>query len=108
MNALQYNTRKLLPPEAMIRFASQYIGLQEIVGDKHNPIIVQMFKDIGFEWIRDDETSWCSCFINWVAFQVGCSMSNALDARSWLNIGERIFNPKPGDVVIFWRESLGQ
>ena len=105
MNHLQYNTRKLMPPEAMVRFASQYIGLQEIVGPEDNPLILQMFKDIGHSWVKDDETSWCSTFINWVAFQVGCEMSGKLTARSWLSVGEEVKNPKVGDVVVLWRDN---
>ena len=105
MNDLQHNTRKLTPSEAMLRFASQYIGLQEIVGEEHNPIILQMFKDIGFSWVKDDETAWCSCFINWVAYQTGCAMSNKLNARSWLYVGKETSNPEPGDIAVLWRES---
>jgi len=105
MNYLQNNTRKLTPQEAILRFASQYIGLQEIKGEEDNPIIVQMFKDIGHGWVKDDETSWCACFINWVAFQVGCQMSGKLDARSFLNTGTNTNYPKPGDIVVLWRES---
>ena len=106
MNDLQNNTRKLTPSEAMFRLATQYIGLQEIKGEENNPIIMQMFKDIGHSWVKDDEMSWCSTFINWIAFQVGCEMSGALDARSWLGVGKITYNPKHGDVVVFWRESI--
>jgi len=106
MNDLQNNTRKLTTQEAMLRFASQYIGLQEIKGAENNPLIVQMFADIGHSWVKDDQTSWCSCFINWCAFQVGCEMSGKLDARSWLKVGENVNYPTSGDIVVFWRESV--
>jgi len=105
MNNLQNNTRKLTPQEAMLRFASQYIGLQEIVGEKNNPVIVQMFADIGHSWVKDDATSWCSAFINWCAFQVGCEMSGKLDARSWLSVGKNTNYTKVGDIIVLWREN---
>lgn len=105
MNHLQNNTRKLTPAEAILRFASQYIGLQEIKGAEDNPMIVQMFEDIGHGWVKDDETAWCSCFVNWVAMQVGCVYSNRLDARSWLDTGTNNNYPKPGDIVVLWREN---
>ena len=103
---MEYNTRKLLPSEAMIKLASQYIGMQEIIGEQDNQTIVQMFQDIGYGWIKDDETSWCSCFINWLAFKLNCERSGKLDARSWISIGKTELNPRPGDIVVFWRESL--
>jgi uncharacterized protein (TIGR02594 family) len=106
MNNLQYNTRKLLPSEAMNRLASQYIGLQEIEGGEDNPIIVQWFKDIGHWWVKDDETAWCSCFINWLAWMTGVEMSGKLDARSWLRVGQSVNFPHIGDVVVFWREHI--
>lgn len=32
--------------------------------------------------------------------------SGAMNARSWLLVGEEIVDPKLGDIVVFWRESL--
>ncbi len=106
MNDLQFNTRKLTPAEAMLRLASQYIGLQETPGKGNNPVIIQMFRDIGQSWVQDDETSWCSAFINWIAWNVKCEMSGKLDARSWLKIGTDVNIPEPGDVVVYWRDSI--
>ena len=31
--------------------------------------------------------------------------NNAL-ARSWLNVGQAVDKPQPGDIVIFWRETM--
>jgi len=106
MNSLQYNTRKLLPSEAMLRLGSQYIGMQEIAGAEDNPVILQMFKDIGHSWVKSEDTAWCSCFINWLAWMVKAEMSGKLDARSWLKVGKSVSNPRIGDVVVYWRESI--
>jgi len=106
MNDLQHNTRKLLPSEAMLRLGAQYIGMQEIEGAEDNPIIVQMFKDIGHSWVKEDSTAWCSCFINWLAWMVKAQMSGELDARSWLKVGTSVSNPRVGDVVVFWRDKI--
>lgn len=97
--------RELTIPEKLFDLASDHIGLQEIKGGKHNRIIVSMFDDIGHSWVKNDETAWCSAFINYIAKEAGVSMSGKLNARSWLGVGEPIENPLPGDVVIFWRES---
>ncbi len=82
---------------------SQY-GVKEISGATHNPTIVQYFREIGHSWVKDDETAWCSAFANWVALKAGFQGSGRLDARSWLNIGEKVSEPRMGDIVVFWRE----
>jgi len=83
---------------------SQY-GVTEIKGTPHNPIIVNYFRDIGHQWVKDDETAWCSAFANWVALKTGKKRSGKLNARSWLKVGKPIMKPKLGDVVVLWRES---
>lgn len=92
--------------EKIFRTAWSYLGLQEIVGEKDNPVIVNWFNQLGFNGKKmKDETAWCSLFVNIVAMIVGVEYTGKLDARSWLKVGEKIENPKKGDVVIFWRES---
>jgi uncharacterized protein (TIGR02594 family) len=79
-----------------------YYGLTEVVGVENNPQIVQFFKDIGHTWVQDDETAWCSAFINWLAWDCGCQRSGKLDARSWLTVGKTVKYPELGDIVVFW------
>lgn len=86
----------------LTRALSQY-GVKEIKGEKHNPQIVKYFQEIGHEWVKDDETAWCSAFINWVAKVEGYEFSGKLNARSWLNVGASTENPNVGDIVVFWR-----
>jgi len=86
--------------------ASEFYGLTEIVGEGHNQTILDWFVDIGFDWVDNDETAWCSCFMNWVALKCGCEMSFKLDARSWLRVGEETLQPELGDIVVLWRESI--
>ena len=101
------NTRSILliPRLAMFLKAMEFYGLKEVPGIENNPQIIRFFKDIGYTWIKDDETAWCSCFINWLAKECSCQKSGKLDARSWLKTGRDIKYPALGDVVIFWRES---
>jgi uncharacterized protein (TIGR02594 family) len=89
----------------ILEVAFNQYGVEEIPGKQHNPVILNWFKEIGCEWIKDDETAWCSCFVNWVALKAGVERSGKLNARSWVNVGENIEKPMLGDVVIFWRES---
>lgn len=89
--------------EIIKKALSQY-GVTEFKGPMHNPEVVKYFDEIGHEWVENDETAWCSAFVNWVCCQLGLEMSNKLNARSWLNIGEVVQDPQLGDVVVFWRE----
>jgi len=88
--------------ELLTKALSQY-GTKEIVGSKHNDIIVNYFKEIGHSWVKDDETAWCSAFINWCAKESGYEYTKKLNARSWLDIGCPTNNPTQGDIVVFWR-----
>lgn len=90
--------------EILKEMLSNY-GLSEIVGAKHNPEIVAFFAEIGFDWVKDDETAWCSASLNYFAKKHYYERSGKLDARSWLKVGELVLEPELGDVVVFWRES---
>ena len=96
----------LTPRIAMYLKASEFYGLTEIPGEQNNPQIVKFFKDIGQEWVQDDETAWCAAFISWIALQCGCERSGKLNAKSWLGIGTKVEKPQLGNIVIFWRESI--
>ena len=80
-------------------------GLSEIDGPLSHPDIMEFFYDIGFSWVRDDSTAWCSAALNYFAKKHMYERSQKLDARSWLKVGEIVLEPKLGDVVVFWRES---
>ena len=92
--------------EQLIKIAASQLGVREIPGDEDNPLIVNYAKETGIAGISNDEISWCSTFVNWVCMKAGYAMSGEPDARSWLRVGEPATNPQPGDVVVFWRESL--
>ena len=82
---------------------SQY-GIREIKGSKHNPEVLKYFRTVGK--VYSDETAWCSAFMNWCANEVGLGISGQLNARSWLDVGNEIAHPDPGnDIVIFWRDN---
>jgi uncharacterized protein (TIGR02594 family) len=95
----------LIPRLAMFLKAMNYYGLTEITGIENNPQILTFFHEIGKTWVQDDETAWCSAFVNFIAMECGCNYSGKLDARSWLNIGKEIKFPELGDIVVFWRET---
>ena len=69
-----------------------------------NPEVMQFFHKSGFPLISNDEVNWCAAFVNFCMEKEGYSHPNSLLARSWLKTGKPVKNPKPGDLVIFWRE----
>ncbi|MFW6272161.1 MAG: TIGR02594 family protein [bacterium] len=87
----------------LVELALQEYGKKEIVGEEHNPDIVQYAKEAGFEWVNDDETPWCSIFMNWLAMKAKYIRSNKANARSWLNVGKKVKEPKLGDIIVLQR-----
>jgi uncharacterized protein (TIGR02594 family) len=91
--------------DTFIKIAAAELGQKEIIGPGHNPVIVNYALEAGFTSVTDDETAWCSIFINWVAKKAGLQRSKSTNARSWLLVGLPVDTaPEPGDIVVFWRE----
>lgn len=88
----------------LISTALTQYGLKESPGAADNPVILQMAKDAGFPDYIHDSIAWCSLFANWVAGKLAYERSKALNARSWLTVGEEVDQPEQGDVVILWRD----
>lgn len=87
----------------MLKTALSQYGQKEVEGDSNNPTIVNYAKECGFSWVNDDETAWCSIFINWVAHKANYERTHKANARSWLNIGTEVESPSMGDIVVFKR-----
>jgi uncharacterized protein (TIGR02594 family) len=89
----------------LLKIALSQYGQEERPGDINNPTIVNYSKELGpgFAWINDDETSWCSVFVNWCCLKAGLERSNKANARSWLDVGEKVLMPETGDIVVFSR-----
>lgn len=87
-----------------MKIARQEIGQKEIEGVQDNPRIVEYHKatDLGES---DDETPWCSSFVNWVFMQCGMKRTKDAMARSWLNWGFPMDKPDYGCIVVFWRDN---
>ena len=88
----------------LIQEARKFYGEEEIEGAKHNKAILLFFKESGNANITSDEVSWCSVFISYCAKKAGLSYTKKATAKSWLDYGQKIRNPEPGDLVVFWRE----
>ena len=90
----------------LLTLAMQELGVKEISGPEDNPTIVNYAKESGFDWVNDDETPWCSIFVNWCAKKADLKGTNKANARSWLTVGTAVDYPEPGDVVVYWRGSV--
>jgi uncharacterized protein (TIGR02594 family) len=92
--------------EKIVLNALQYIGLKAVYGPKNESKILEFWRKIGFNNIVDDETPWCSTFIMAIFADLKIEYNANPAARSWLNTGEKVLEPRLGDICIFWRESL--
>lgn len=91
-------TRELMWFELM-----KYYGMKEIPGSLHNATILSWWKRLGYDYIEDDETAWCSLTINIMALECGIEHTGKLDARSWMKIGKPVSDPSIGHVAVFYR-----
>ncbi len=91
--------------EPWMIIAEAELGVAEFPGARHNNRIVEYHDTTGLS-TNDDETPWCSSFVNWVFDQLGMARTKSAAARSWLQWGQDISNaPRTGAVVILWRGS---
>lgn len=67
--------------------ARKYLGTKEIVGPKHNAVVVQFWRDLGRPY-RDDETAWCGGFVGAMAKHCGYAIPSYPErAASWATWG---------------------
>ncbi|MDB4950006.1 MAG: hypothetical protein JWM27_2655 [Gemmatimonadetes bacterium] len=78
------------------------IGQTEIEGAKNNARIVEYHAATSLK-ASDDETPWCSAFVNWCMKQAGIKGSGEANARSWLSWGRAVSEPVRGCVVVLTR-----
>lgn len=88
---------------SMYELALDFYGLSEIPGEENNPEILRWARLTGMNWVQNDETAWCSIWINFLAWSFRLEFTGSALARSWLNIGNNIQDPQRGHLVIFWR-----
>jgi uncharacterized protein (TIGR02594 family) len=89
-----------------LELARSHLGEKEIEGSKHNEFILQCFKDVDREDVKNDETAWCAAFLGAMLKAAGCAyMPDVLEARKYLNYGHELDEPEVGCIVIFWRVS---
>jgi len=89
-----------------MKFARKELGVREYPGQADNPRIVEylMSTSLGKPDNRNDETPWCSAFVNWCMMMAGrADRTNCAWARSWLKWGVELEEGVEGCVVVFSR-----
>lgn len=86
--------------------AEAELGVKEVPGSGDNPRIVEYLQTttIGSPSDENDETPWCSAFVNWCMLQAGFEGTNSAAAASWRNWGEELEYGQYGCVVVMSRQ----
>lgn len=81
--------------------ARKHLGLREIRGEKHNPVILSWLSRVK-AWWRDDETPWCGTFVDH-CLDVGKAtrVKEGYRAKSYLNLPVRLNIPCYGAIAVF-------
>jgi uncharacterized protein (TIGR02594 family) len=89
---------------AWLLTAMKELGQQEIGGEQHNQRILEYIRSVTPSMAPEgDEIPWTSFFVNWALTQSGIEGTNSGAARSWLNWGIPLEQPKLGAVAVFER-----
>lgn len=84
-----------------LNIALNELGVAELRNGE-NPRIIEYHRTT-LLGAKNDETPWCSSFVNWVLMKAGLNRTKSAAARSWLNYGYLLQNPIPGAIVVLSR-----
>lgn len=95
-----------------LAYARTLIGVREIPGAKHSPVIMGWIAKLGAKvlgiTVKDDETAWCGTFCAHVMQQAGIHPPPiAVRAKAWAKWGRQLISPRPGCVLVFDRKGGG-
>lgn len=80
------------------------LGVAEVRGAIDNPRIIEYHATCSLR-ATNDETAWCSSFVNWCVIQAGFRGTNSAAARSWLQWdgGQVVQAPTLGCITVLSR-----
>ena len=92
-------------PYPWMEYALREYGIKGISARGRTVNVVAYLKATGVGR-SNDETAWCSAFVNWCMLMAGFPGSGKANARSWLEWGGVSLEfPAYGSVVVLWREA---
>ncbi len=95
-------------PQILVQ-AVKMLGVKEIVGKKHNPVILGWAKELGLNKVYTaDEIPWCGLAVGYAAHKAGLKVvDKPLWALNWAKFGTKVNEPMLGDVLTFKRNGGG-
>jgi uncharacterized protein (TIGR02594 family) len=95
-------------PRILVQAVKQ-LGVKEIVGKEHNPVILSWAKELKLASVyNSDEIPWCGLYIAYICKMAGLDVvKKPLWALSWSNWGTEVNEPMLGDVLTFKRKGGG-
>ena len=85
--------------------ARKELGQKEQPGANHNKRIIE-YHQLTKLRAKDDETPWCSSFVNWCMSGAGYPITESAAAKSWAKYGVSC-KPHPGCIVVMTRNGGG-
>ncbi len=79
------------------------VGIREVDGTPGNPDVMRYYKDVGADWVKDDDVAWCAAFAGSCLERAGLTSTRSLMARSYLKWGQKISRPRMGAVAVLRR-----
>lgn len=100
---------------AWLTLARAQIGVREVVGAKHSPVIMRWIQEVGAKAlglnVNDDETPWCGTFMAWLMLRIGLTLPLIpVRAASWGRAGKwgrELLGPRLGCIMVFTRQGGG-
>lgn len=89
-------------PWLKVAFDELDSGIEEIPGEEHHPQILAYHLETSLR-ATSDEVPWCSAFVCYCMEMAGVPSTRSAAARSWLEWGTPLEEPREGCVVVFWR-----
>ncbi len=83
--------------------AWSHIGVRETAGKGATAEIVGMFAKAGHAEVQSDEVPWCAAFVGSCLKDASLPNSGSLMARSYLDYGTKLDEPKIGAIAVFKR-----
>ncbi len=93
----------VIPP--WLDIAIKEIGTHELKGGENNRILE--YHSVTTLHAKEDEIPWCSSFVSWCLEKCGIPSTHSALAKSYLDYGKEITEPRLGAICVFRRGETG-